>query len=151
MSSFTYEILPLEIKEWIQELNPLKFINIPQTDNGLQYGLAISSYNHKEPDVYTFEVIMEKRVGSATDINFKAIAIGRFKIKLEKSIIPEAKLYFLFLEAATKQFVNEFVDRTKNTSHQFHRIQIPVFENLKDQFQMYLDNWDKNIRHIALN
>lgn len=151
MTDLKYDILPLEIKEWFQEPNRLKFINIPQTDNGLDYSLFISPYNHKEPDLYTFEVVMEKRVGSITDVNFKSIAIGRFKIKLAKSIIPEPKLYFLFIETATKQFVNEFVDRTKDTLHQFHRIPIPVFEELKGQLQTYLDNWDKNIRHSALN
>jgi len=151
MADLKYEILPLEIKEWFQEPNPLKFINITQTDNGLQYGLAISSYNHKEPDVYTFEVMMEKRVGSETDVNFKVIAVGRFKTKLAKSIIPEPKLYFLFLDIATKQLWNEMVDRTKDTSHQFHRIAVPVFADFEAQLQTYIDNWDKNIRHIALN
>jgi hypothetical protein len=95
---------------------------------------------------------MEKLDKTVTDmINFHAIAVGRFKIKLDKGIIPEPSLYFLFLETATKQFVNEFVDRTKDTVHQFHRIPIPVFDKLKDQLQTYIDNWDKNIRHTALN
>jgi hypothetical protein len=42
-----YEILPLEVKEWFQDPDHLKFINIPRTDNGLAYGLYISPYNHK--------------------------------------------------------------------------------------------------------
>ncbi|MGN6396553.1 MAG: hypothetical protein ACTHMI_13375 [Mucilaginibacter sp.] len=149
---FTYEILPLEVKKHFQEPDDFKFLNIPQTDNGLQYGLAISSYNHKEPDYYTFEIIMDKTVETIKkEINFQLIAVGKFKIKLEKNIIPEAKLYFLFLETATKQFVNECVDRTRDTRHQFHRIPLPVFEDLKVQLQTYIDNWDKNIRHTALN
>jgi hypothetical protein len=146
-----YEILPLEIKEWFQEPNHLKFLNVPQTDNGLDYGLNITPYDHKQPDFYTFEIIMEKRVGSVTEVNFKAVAIGRFKVKLIKSIIPEPKLYFLFLETATKILWNEMVDRTKNTVHQFHRVALPVFAELEPQLQKYIDHWDKNVRHTVLN
>lgn len=147
-----YEILPLEVKEWFQEPDHLKFLNIQQTDNGLQYGLQISSYNHQESDFYIFDVMMEKVVKTVTNlVNLKAVAVARFKIKLEKNIIPEPKLYFLFIETGTKQFVNEYYERTRETIHYARRIPIPVFDELKDQIQTYIDNWDKNVRFAALN
>ena len=152
MSSFTYEVFPLEVVRWFQEPNDHKFLGILQTQRGLTYGLHISTYNIKEPDVYYFEVMILKVTDTATgEKSFDAETRSKFKITLAKNIIPEVKLYFTFIEVATKQFVNEFNERTKNTRFYFDRIAVPQIEQMRVQIQQYLDMWDKDLRHVALN
>jgi hypothetical protein len=60
---------------------------------------------------------------------------------------------FPFVLIGVKEFANIFEERTKNTNlqHQNHRIQVPNFEEVKEDLQKCIDFWIRNIRENSIN
>jgi hypothetical protein len=138
--------------EWFVEPDPMKFINIPQGQSNLIYGIDISEYKPDKPGKYDLNITVEKFNKVEHGVySFRAKTLSVFEIPIPYESEPTPALLFEFVCMAAYYFYKHFEERKVNTREFATQLDAPRFEDLKDQIQRYIDHWVLNVRQLPLN
>jgi len=138
--------------EWFIEPDPMKFLNVPQLQSGLIYGIDISAYNPNNPGKYELNITVEKFNKVEHGVySFKSKTLSVFEIPIPYESEPTPALLFEFIRMAAFYFYKLFEEKKVNTREASTQLSVPLFEELKDQIQRYIDHWMNNVRQLPLN
>ncbi len=120
------------------------------TMTGLEYGLGISQRDPHNPDFCYFNVALKKRViHENKQVLFYGFIEYTFLVKVSNEI-PTPEFYFDLISSATESFSNYFYDKMDKTNLMHHKIESPVYSELKFPIQKTIDAWKKE-QEFGLN